>query len=300
MRWTLPISAILLAGLASVPQMASAQQSSMFGGGSSMGSSLSAGSRSAFGSSSSGGMGGQGGLAGLSGGSNGFGSSTGGQTGVAQSGGSVGGQARRAGDFVGATTQQMNGRGFVGAQQAAGGQSGQGMQGFGNSGMQGFGGGNLQGRGNYGAQNQQGQYGNGYNQGNMRNGRSSVPIRTELSVNIDIPSDAAQQASSALARRLVDLPAIHWRSSTRVEIQGRTAILRGVVATEHDRDLAERVVRLEASVDQVENQLVVASNRKPSAKTPAATENRAASPAAAGSPKAANAAVPPAELPLVQ
>ena len=43
-----------------------------------------------------------------------------------------------------------------------------------------------------------------------------------------------------------------------MELLGRTAILRDAVALEHDRDLAERVVRREATVEQVQNQIVVA------------------------------------------
>ena len=41
-------------------------------------------------------------------------------------------------------------------------------------------------------------------------------------------------------------------------------------ATEHDRDLAERVVRLEAAIDQVQNQLTVASHSAESVKSSAA------------------------------
>jgi len=40
-------------------------------------------------------------------------------------------------------------------------------------------------------------------------------------------------------------------------MEGHTAILRGVVETEHERELAERVVRLEAAVDEVLNQIVI-------------------------------------------
>ena len=46
---------------------------------------------------------------------------------------------------------------------------------------------------------------------------------------------AAPRFNSAVATRLAGLPAIHWRSQNQVEMRGRTAILRGVVATEHDR-----------------------------------------------------------------
>jgi len=233
------------------------------------GSSLSAGQSSAFGSGMGGsgmggsGMGGQSGLTGLSGGLSGGSSQMGGQSGIGQSGGVVAGQGRRAGDFVGANSQQLTGRGFVGMDQATGATgTGQGMQGFGNGGMPGFGGRNFS--------TSQNQLGNA--QGNpYGNGGGRVSIRTALTMSFESPPDNSRQFSSSLTKRLADLPAIHWRTPSQVEIQGRTAILRGVVATEHDRDLAERVVRLEAAVDQVQNQLVVASNSTKPAKSSGAT-----------------------------
>ena len=184
-----------------------------------------------------------------------------------------GGLTRQAGGFIGTSPTQLNGQGFVGAEQAASGgagmgQGGMGMGGMGMGGMgQGGRGQSMQGLGNPGMRglggsmmpNNSGQFPNG--QGGMNgNGRGTRPIRITFSVGFDRPVAASQHFSSSLARRLADLPAIHWRTPGQVEIRGRTAILRGVVATEHDRDLAERVVRLEAAVDQVQNQLVVAAN----------------------------------------
>ena len=129
-----------------------------------------------------------------------------------------------------------------------------GMQG-GMSGMQGLGN-----RGSSMYPNDSGQYPNG--QGNMpANGRGGATVRMVLSVDFEPPAAAAPRFNSAVAKRLADMPAIHWRSPNQVEIRGRTAVLRGVVATQHDRDLAERVAHLEAAVDQVDNQLVVASSQ---------------------------------------
>ena len=55
-----------------------------------------------------------------------------------------------------------------------------------------------------------------------------------------------------------------------VTIEGATAILRGVVATEHDRVLAERVAKLEPGVRQVENLLTLAPpSESPSTQPPA-------------------------------
>jgi hypothetical protein len=285
MRWTLTISAILLVSLASAPAAVFGQMSSssgMFGSSRSFGSSLSAGQSSAFGSSFGSGMG-SGGMgssfgssfgSGMGGGmgSSGFGGGSSGMGGFgSQSGmGQFGSSSGQSG-FVGVNQQQLSGRGFVGAAQANGTGMNQGMSGLG-GGMQGLGlsGSGMSGLGNrsssmYQNPNESGQ--NPYGQGNGRG--NSVPVRTVVTVTFEPSPVAAPRFNSAAAKRLADLPAIHWRSSTQVEMRGRTAILRGVVATEHDRDLAERVARLEASVDQVDNQLVVASDSKKPAKASA-------------------------------
>jgi hypothetical protein len=251
--------------------------SGMFGSSRNFGSSLSAGQSSAFGSSFGSGMGssfGSGMGSGFGGmGSSGFGGGSSGMGGFgSQSGmGQFGSSSGQSG-FVGVNQQQLSGRGFVGAAQANGTGMNQGMSGLG-GGMQGLGlsGSGMPGLGNrsssmYQNPNESGQ--NPYGQGNGRG--NSVPVRTTVTVTFEPSPVAAPRFNSAVAKRLTDLPAIHWRSSTQVEMRGRTAVLRGVVATEHDRDLAERVARLEASVDQVDNQLVVASDSKKPAKASAA------------------------------
>jgi hypothetical protein len=98
-----------------------------------------------------------------------------------------------------------------------------------------------------------------------------------LILDIENPTVSSDVVSSAIATHLVALPALHWQGPAQVEMQGRTAILRGVVASAHDRDLAERVVRLEATVDQVQNLIEVA--------------------ALAGSPAAVSVRVPPVQTP---
>jgi osmotically-inducible protein OsmY len=49
----------------------------------------------------------------------------------------------------------------------------------------------------------------------------------------------------------------------RVQIKGQTAVLRGTVATEHDRDRAGRLAMLERTVSHVQNELRVASDSTP-------------------------------------
>jgi len=52
-------------------------------------------------------------------------------------------------------------------------------------------------------------------------------------------------------------PAFKALGPIEVLLQDRTVFLRGSVATEHDRELAQRLALLEAGVDAVQNQLAV-------------------------------------------
>lgn len=249
-------------------------QSGMFGN-RNLGSTLSAGQRS-FGSNSS--MGGRGGM--------GQGNAAG-----------MGGAARRPGDFVGANTQ--NAQKFVGASQA-GGTAGAGAMSRGSA-LTSFAPG-QRGMGRNGGMNGAGGFG-------QQSSVDTSPIRTTLSVAFDRLPGNPQKLSASLAERLAEAPALHWKSPSQVEVQGRTAVLRGVVATPHDRELAGRMVLLEAGIEQVQNEIVVAGadtstwakpEKSPEVKpgpasaraTPAASSS---APAAASQKPASNS--PPAERP---
>jgi len=198
----------------------------------------------------------------------------------------AGAQGQQPGSFIGANTGQGAGsQGFIGAAQAN--TTGGSRYGSGGSGMSGMGGmngmGGMSGMGGMGGMSgmggmngrRQGGFGNGTN----NNATASSPVRTTLTLGFDRAVAAAPEVNTAIAQHLGALPALHWQGPAQVEMQGRTAVLRGVVATEHDRGLAERVVRLEPTVDQVQNLIEVAGQ------TPATTVERipAAKNSAAGS-----------------
>jgi hypothetical protein len=88
---------------------------------------------------------------------------------------------------------------------------------------------------------------------------TAASIRTTFRAAFDHPEPDAEQLSTSLALRLAKTSAIQTRTPIRVELQGRTAILRGAVSTEHDRDLAEQMIRLEAGIQAVKNEIVVGS-----------------------------------------
>ena len=81
-----------------------------------------------------------------------------------------------------------------------------------------------------------------------------------------------QPLSVAQVRRIEEninkLPAIRFIGPARLEMQDRTAVLRGVVASEDDRRLAENLAKMEPEVLAVRNELTVDSSATGS---PAAT-----------------------------
>ena len=89
--------------------------------------------------------------------------------------------------------------------------------------------------------------------------QNSASIRTAFRAAFDYPRPDSDQLSTLLMRRLAVTPAIQTQIPIRVQLQGRTAILRGVVSTEHDRRLAEQMIRLEPGIELVKNEIVVAN-----------------------------------------
>ncbi|MGO9108291.1 MAG: BON domain-containing protein [Thermoguttaceae bacterium] len=258
MRWTQIVPVLMFAMLLMSSGQVAAQSSGSTGlfGNVTTGSGLSPGSSNMFGGSSTGG--------------NSVGQGTFNPS-------AAGSQAPVATGFVGANIGQTGQQGFVGAAQLnANGSSqfGSGSSGMGGMGMGGMGMGGMSsmgGMGGMGGFAMGAMIGRRMGQGGFgTNSTTTTPqVRTTLTLAFEPPAVEPAQISSAIAEHLGALPALHWQSPAQVVMQGRTAILRGVVATEHDRDLAERVVRLEPSVGQVQNQLVVASRAAPKTAAPA-------------------------------
>ena len=88
--------------------------------------------------------------------------------------------------------------------------------------------------------------------------RTTGQIRARLRVGFSVVRPAPAQLGSRLAQRLEKSSWIDVHSPIEVAFEQGTAILRGVVATEHDRVLAERATKLEPGVRQDENLLTLA------------------------------------------
>jgi len=97
---------------------------------------------------------------------------------------------------------------------------------------------------------QNGQRGQGQGQTQL-----VVPIR----LGFQRPPVSAPQFSAAFSQRLSKMPALSGMGPIQVSLTGRTAILRGTVASDSDRQLAAALASLEPEVAEVQNELVVRS-----------------------------------------
>ena len=95
---------------------------------------------------------------------------------------------------------------------------------------------------------------------------SLYPPRLTLDDELMAIQPVGVQAS--LERRLERSPAIHRTGPLEVSLEGRTATLRGTVASTKDRELAELWVRLEPGVSDVQNDLRVKPAAEPIANPP--------------------------------
>ncbi len=122
--------------------------------------------------------------------------------------------------------------------------------------------------------NQQGQNNQG---GNGRNNQAQQPrVRTVLRLGFDYPAPGARGTSTALARRIANTRALGVQSAVTVEMEGRTAVLRGAVANDHARVLAAQLALLEPGVAEVKNELTVAEPTSAAPSQPSSSSATAA------------------------
>ena len=143
---------------------------------------------------------------------------------------------------IGATGS--TGAGFSDASAATGGTDAS-SRGAGSNGLSAFGGG-LGGLGSlFGAFNNGG-------------GQSAQPvIRTRLRSAIEVTPRSPQMVQQSATERFIQLSGRPSLQGIRVSMNGRTAILTGVVASERDRRMSQLLVQLEPGVRKVENNIVV-------------------------------------------
>ena len=92
------------------------------------------------------------------------------------------------------------------------------------------------------------------NRGNQQGAQVQIPIALKLGFT---PSPVSSTRMQAFATRLTKLPSIRFVGPASVTMEGRTAVLRGKVLTEEDRELAQALALMEPDVTNVRNELTV-------------------------------------------
>lgn len=87
--------------------------------------------------------------------------------------------------------------------------------------------------------------------------RSTEMYRPRLSIGFNFTRQTPQDTSLAARNQLRTSHAIHSTAAIEVSIAGRTATVRGAVASEHERKLAELLLLFEPGISEVTNELEV-------------------------------------------
>jgi hypothetical protein len=112
--------------------------------------------------------------------------------------------------------------------------------------------------GGRGGFNQFNQLFNASGRNTLQNQRSRLRIPVQLGF-APVNAPASPQVATRVQQRLMTVTQLNATSPLLVEMEGRVAVLRGAVGSEHDRNLAARLVMLEPGVSNVRNELQVAS-----------------------------------------
>ena len=89
-------------------------------------------------------------------------------------------------------------------------------------------------------------------------GSNASPVFLGLRMAGDLRVPPNPRLSSVLTEHVVKAMRLPAGAPVAVAVQGSTAVLQGTVATEHDRELAEALVRLEPGISHVVNELQIA------------------------------------------
>ena len=101
-------------------------------------------------------------------------------------------------------------------------------------------------------------------------GTTSAPLRIPMRIAGDAPPAGVPAiVTTRFQARVPKLPAFDSRSSVRMQLEGRTAVLQGSVPTDQQRALLGRLAFLEPGISDVRNELQVDASAVPAAILPA-------------------------------
>ena len=89
------------------------------------------------------------------------------------------------------------------------------------------------------------------------NSASREMLRPRLTLGFEPSADLESRLGAQMSHRLARIPGLQITERVTVALQGRTAVLRGRVASEHDRSMLARLALLEPGVSDVQNDIAV-------------------------------------------
>lgn len=104
--------------------------------------------------------------------------------------------------------------------------------------------------------------------------RATGAYEPRLAIGFEVPAVAEEAVNARVVRHLQAIPGLHPANRIEVSVEDGTATLRGVVVSERDRTLVERLVLFEPGISAVRNDLKVAPELERPAQ-PAASPARA-------------------------
>ena len=106
-----------------------------------------------------------------------------------------------------------------------------------------------------------GGFGNQFGMMNQQqsNQRGKASLRIPMRVGFKVPVAQMAARSQQFATRVPKIPGFAKVKGLSVEMDGETAILRGTVESDEQRELMERMAKLEPGISAVRNELLVAS-----------------------------------------
>lgn len=130
---------------------------------------------------------------------------------------------------------------------------------LGSLGMGGAGGlGRMNGLGGLGGMNRN-RAGGGMNNMNSMNGNSQTEnkVRAVVRLGFDAPATDAAQTKTQISARVGRMSLPDRMKQVQIEMEGRTAILRGNVPSESDKRMMERLLSLEPGVSKIRNEITI-------------------------------------------
>jgi hypothetical protein len=122
-----------------------------------------------------------------------------------------------------------------------------------------------------------GGFGNQFGMMNQQqsNQRGKANLRIPMRIGFRVPVAQMAARSQQFATRVPKIPGFAQVRGLSVEMDGETAILRGTVESEEQRELMERMAKLEPGISAVRNELLVAAAESaPPGELPPPAENR--------------------------